>query len=175
MTFNKRKKNSRQRGSWTHGWGAKKKHRGAGNRGGRGMAGTGKRGDAKKPSIWKEKYFGKKGFKKKNKEKIVAKNIEALEKELNSLVQSRLVSKENDFYVVNAKKLKFNKLLGKGKTKIKFKISVDYASKKAAEIIKAAGGEIITKEKIVKKKEDKKEKAEKEKKVEKKEEEEASE
>jgi large subunit ribosomal protein L15 len=62
----KRKKNSRQRGSKTHGWGAMKKHRGAGNRGGRGRAGTGKKGDAKKPNIWKnKKYFGKAGFKKK--------------------------------------------------------------------------------------------------------------
>ena len=38
-----RKKNTRQRGSHTHGWGAKKKHRGAGNRGGRGNAGSGPR------------------------------------------------------------------------------------------------------------------------------------
>ena len=45
MTHNKRKKNSRQRGEWTHGWGAKKKHRGAGHRGGRGNAGSGKRGE----------------------------------------------------------------------------------------------------------------------------------
>ena len=50
---NKRSKNSRQRGSKTHGWGAMKKHRGAGHRGGRGAAGSGKRGDAKKPSIWR--------------------------------------------------------------------------------------------------------------------------
>ena len=63
MTINKRKKNSRQRGSWTHGWGSKKKHRGAGHRGGKGNAGTGKKGDAKKPKIWKnKKYFGKYGL-----------------------------------------------------------------------------------------------------------------
>jgi len=40
MTVNKRKKMSRLRGSHTHGWGAKKKHRGKGNKGGAGMAGT---------------------------------------------------------------------------------------------------------------------------------------
>ena len=65
MTVNKRKKNSRQRGSQTHGWGAKKKHRSFGNRGGKGMAGSGKRADSKKPSLWKERYFGKIGFKSK--------------------------------------------------------------------------------------------------------------
>ena len=48
MVTNKRSKDTRQRGSNTHGWGAMKKHRGAGHRGGRGNAGTGKRGDAKK-------------------------------------------------------------------------------------------------------------------------------
>ena len=61
----KRKKNTRQRGSKTHGWGAKKKHRGAGNRGGRGMAGSGKRAGQKKPTIlttYGNSYFGKHGF-----------------------------------------------------------------------------------------------------------------
>jgi large subunit ribosomal protein L15 len=51
MTTHRRKKNVKQRGSKTHGWGSMKKHRGAGNRGGRGKAGTGKRGDQKKPTI----------------------------------------------------------------------------------------------------------------------------
>ena len=62
MVVRKRKKNSRQHGSTTHGWGAMKKHRGAGNRGGRGLAGTGKRADQMKPLHWKERYFGKLGF-----------------------------------------------------------------------------------------------------------------
>ena len=63
MTINKRKKNTRQRGHSTHGWGSKKKHRGKGHQGGAGMAGSGKRADSKKPSIWKDKhYFGKHGF-----------------------------------------------------------------------------------------------------------------
>ena len=61
--MNKRKKNTRQRGTHTHGWGSKKKHRGAGNRGGRGNAGSGKRGDGKKPSYWKDRsYYKNKGF-----------------------------------------------------------------------------------------------------------------
>ena len=69
----KRKKVNKYRGSQTHGGGAKKKRRGAGNRGGRGMAGSGKRADQKKPSILKEygnRYFGKRGFRSKNKKKI---------------------------------------------------------------------------------------------------------
>ena len=63
MVVNKRKKNSRQRGSTTHGFGSKKKHRGHGSRGGSGLAGTGKRADAKKPSFWHDtEYFGGHGF-----------------------------------------------------------------------------------------------------------------
>ncbi|MBT7062960.1 50S ribosomal protein L15, partial [Candidatus Woesearchaeota archaeon] len=36
MVIRKQKKSVKQRGSRTHGWGAGKKHRGAGHRGGRG-------------------------------------------------------------------------------------------------------------------------------------------
>jgi len=140
MTVNKRKKNSRHRGSWSHGWGAKKRHRGAGNRGGRGMAGTGKRGDAKKPSIWKERYFGKHGFISIQRKNIVGKNIGDIERNLEKLLAKKLVSKESDHYLIDSKKIGFNKLLGKGKIKIKFKVDVPYASKKAIEAVKNAGG-----------------------------------
>ena len=144
MSINKRKKNSRQRGSKTHGWGSMKKHRGAGNRGGRGMAGTGKRGDTIKPRIWDKKYFGKSGFKKKNiKMKINAISICYLEEKLNSLLRKKLISKEGDLYLVDMRKIGFNKLLSQGKVLNKFKIKVDCASKKAVEKIKNGGGEIV--------------------------------
>jgi len=57
MPVNKRKKNSRLKGSHTYGWGSKKKHRKAGNRGGHGMSGTGKRSDHKKTMILKTKRW----------------------------------------------------------------------------------------------------------------------
>jgi len=143
MVIKKRKKNTWQRGSTTHGWGAMKKHRGAGNRGGRGRAGSGKRGDAIKPSLWKKKYFGKRGFKKKNvKENINAISIMDLEQKLHSFLNKKLIAKEGDFYVVDMGKLGFNKLLSQGKVSNKFRIKVAYASKKAVEKIKNSGGEI---------------------------------
>ena len=143
MSINKRKKNSRQRGSTTHGWGSMKKHRGAGNRGGRGMAGSGKRGDTIKPSIWGKKYFGKSGFKKKNiKEKVNSISIGYLEEKLNSFLDKKLISKEGDSYLVDMGKIGFNKLLSQGKLLNKFKIKVKYASKKVVEKIKSGGGEI---------------------------------
>ena len=144
MTDSKRKKNSRQRGTHTHGWGSKKKHRGAGNRGGRGMAGTGKRGDAKKPSIWKKKYLGKFGFKKKNiKIKIKHITIKTVEQLIDKWVQLKLAEEKNGVISVDLQKVGYNKLLSNGKVSKKLKISVPYASAKAIEKIKSAGGEIV--------------------------------
>ncbi len=148
MVTNKRKKCSRLRGSKTHGWGAMKKHRGAGSRGGRGMAGSGKRADQKKPTILKlygQSYFGKRGFKipKKLKINIQPINIDYLEKNIGNLLTKNLIKKEGDSFIVNLEDLGFNKLLGKGKVTKKFKIKVESFSKKAEEKIKKAGGEII--------------------------------
>ena len=145
MTVNKRKKNTRQRGHKTHGWGAKKKHRGKGHQGGAGMAGTGKRADSKKPSIWKDKnYFGKHGFVSKTpKIKINAVNISYIEQHMDKFVSSGLAKKEQDSYSLELKKLGFNKLLGDGKVSVKLRITTPFASKTAVEKVKEAGGEVI--------------------------------
>jgi len=145
MTVNRRKKNTRQRGSMTHGWGAKKKHRGKGHQGGAGMAGSGKRADSKKPSIWKnERYFGKFGFVSKTpKVKINAVNVSYIEQHINKFLSNNLIKKEDGFYSVELEKLGFNKLLGDGKVSMKLKIKTPYASKSAIEKIKEAGGEVI--------------------------------
>ena len=71
-----------------------------------------------------------------------------------------MIAKEKDVYVVDSKKLKFNKLLGKGKPKEKFRITVKYASAKAIETVKSAGGEVIIKQKIKKASSDKEAKEE---------------
>jgi len=145
MTATKRSKNSRLRGTHTHGYGSKKKHRGAGSRGGRGMAGTGKRGDVKKPSIWKnKKYFGKHGFKKKNiTVKIKTITITAIEQMLLKLVSKKLVEEKSGVFEIDLKKLGYNKLLSTGKATKKMKITTSYASAGAIEKVKAAGGEVI--------------------------------
>ena len=145
MTVNKRKKNERQRGHMTHGWGSKKKHRGKGHQGGAGMAGSGKRADSKKPSIWKdEHYFGKYGFiSKTTKVKMSPINISHIEQHISKFLSSNLIKKEHDFYLVELEKMGFNKLLGDGKVTLKFKITAPYASKSAIEKVKEANGEII--------------------------------
>ena len=145
MTVNKRKKNDRQRGHKTHGWGAKKKHRGKGHQGGAGNAGSGKRADSKKPSYWADPlYFGKHGFISKTpKVKISALNVSYLELHLNQLVNSNIAKKEGVVYSVELEKLGYNKLLGDGRVSMKFKIKVPYASKSAVEKVKEAGGEVV--------------------------------
>ena len=144
MTVNRRKKNDRQSGSKTHGWGAKKKHRGKGHQGGAGMAGTGKRADSKTPSIWKEDYFGKYGVVSKTpKVRIDAVNISYIEEHLDNLISKNLVKKENGFYYIELDKLGFNKLLGDGRVSLKFKIKTPYASKAAIEKVKEVGGEVV--------------------------------
>jgi len=145
MVVRKRKKNVKQRGSKTHGWGAMKKHRGAGNRGGRGMAGTGKKGDANKPTKWHDKrYFGKHGFIKHGvAKKAVPVNLSYFEDKIDGLVKKGLAQKKEDFYVVDVKKLGFSKVLGCGKLTKRFKISSPLFSKEAVDKIKKAGGEVI--------------------------------
>ena len=145
MTVNKRKKNTRQRGHKTHGWGAKKKHRGKGHQGGAGMAGTGKRADSKKPSIWKDKnYFGKHGFVSKTpKVKINPVNVSYVAQHIDKLVSNGMAKKEQDYYSLELEKLGFNKLLGDGKIFVKLRITTPYASKTAVEKVKGAGGEVM--------------------------------
>jgi len=156
MTVNRRKKNVKRRGFSSHGWGARKKRRGAGNRGGRGMAGSGKRADHKKPSILKEygnSYFGKKGFFKHNKNIVKAVNVSYIEEHLQKLILKKLISKESKGFIIDLKKLGYNKLLGSGKVTQKFIITVEAASKKAVERVKKAGGEVILPSEITKKEE----------------------
>ncbi|MFC1690953.1 uL15m family ribosomal protein [Nanoarchaeota archaeon] len=146
MTFNKRKKNSRQRGSSSHGWGEKKKHRGAGSRGGRGRAGSGKRADTKKPSDWKARIkFGKFGFKKKGVViKITPINIGQIQQNLSKYLSEGLIKEEAGAYSVDLESLGYNKLLGSGLVKSKFKIKTQYASESAVAKVKEKGGSVDT-------------------------------
>jgi len=142
MTVKRKKKMTKYRGSKTHGGGAMKKRRGAGNRGGRGMAGTGKRGDAKKPSIWKNKlYFGKHGFKSRY-DAAKSINIMTIDEKLTSWASKGLIEAKQNIYNIDLKKLGYDKLIGSGKTANKLNITVEKATPKAIEVIKKAGGDV---------------------------------
>ncbi len=142
--INKRKKDSRMRASHTHGGGAKKKRRGSGNRGGFGMAGSGKRADQRKPTILKlygNKYFGKHGFVRPPKTviKIKAINLSDVERKLDFYINQNLISKEKEYYLLDLKKLGYNKLLGAGSINNKYKV-IGKVSKKTKDKIEKLGG-----------------------------------
>ena len=144
MVHNKRSKNSRQRGSWTHGWGEKKKHRGAGHRGGRGKAGSGKKGDAKKTKFWKDlDYFGKKGFTSLNKEEHNTINVSNLNQLAAKMLKAGKATETSGTIKINLTELGYTKLLGTGKTAQKFEITISAASEAAIAKIAEAGGKVI--------------------------------
>ncbi len=145
MVVHRRKKKVKQRGHKTHGWGSKKKHRGAGNRGGRGMAGTGKRGDQKKPSIWAKRYFGKRGFKPKGiiRKAVNPVNLLVIEAKIDEWLQKGVAKKVDDVYEVDVRKLGYDKVLGYGKLTRKYKIIAPAFSEKAGKKLKSAGGEAV--------------------------------
>lgn len=142
MTAKRKKKNKRMRGGQTHGWGAKKKHRGGGSRGGRGMAGTGKRAGTRQPSIWGIEYFGKRGFKKKNKIMINPINIKTVEESISYWADRKLIEIKKDMYVIDLGKLGYNKLIGSGSLTKKVEIKVERATPGAIEAVKQNDGNV---------------------------------
>ena len=142
MAQRKRKKNTRQRGSHTHGWGSKKKHRGAGNRGGRGMAGTGKRADQMKPMFWKEKYFGSKGFVSKISENYKAINLLALQNHIDGFVKEGKAKLSGHMYEIDLSDIGYDILLSKGKVFKKLNIKVQIATNNAIKRVHDFGGSV---------------------------------
>lgn len=144
MTSHARKKNVRFRGSKTHGYGSKKKHRGAGSRAGRGNAGSGKRCDSKKPSLWKVNVGGKdpkkKGFDSKIRQDDDTMNVGHLASIADRLVSEKKALVTQGAVVINLHELGVTKLLGGGTVKRKLKITVFKAVPAAKEKIEAVGG-----------------------------------
>jgi len=147
MVTNKAKKVTKYRAHTTHGGGHRKKRRGAGSRGGRGNAGSGKRAGQKVAGI-KESRLGRTGFKPRRDAKAI-KTVAVgyfTSDRIEKLLKSEKVTKEGDFVLLDLKKLGYDKLLATGSIKNKLKIKVSQFSARAAEKVKAAGGEIISEE-----------------------------
>ena len=144
MKTHKRKKSTRNRGSKTVRWGARKKHKKSGHRGGIGMAGSGKRADQKKTLVLKlygNDYFGKQGITSKGTERDKREriNIETINSNIENYVKKGLAKPITGGFEIN---LKNYKILGKGNTNKKLIIKAEEASESAIEKIKKAGGEI---------------------------------
>lgn len=151
------KKFKKHRGNRSHGYGSKKKHRGAGSRGGRGNAGTGKRADTKKPSINPKTYFGRHGFASIYQRKVKVINVGHLNSNYNTY---KALEKEG---VLDLRALGYSKLLSTGSLAQKFSIKIAEASPKAVEKVEKAGGKVeLLKKAEPKKVEPKKEEVKKE-------------
>lgn len=163
----KRKKASRYHGRkmGTHGTGARKNKRKAGNKGGVGLAGSGKRADHKKTLIIKKygnKYFGKSGVTSKSTERSKRNgiNLQKIQYDLQGMIKKGIAQKQGTKYIVDLKRYK---ILGKGEIKDKLEINAKEASKSAIEKVKNAGGEIkLPVKKVQKEEESEKKDSEKE-------------
>ncbi len=131
MTIRFRKKVRKWRGRTSHGWGAKKKHRGGGSQGGRGFAGRHKH-KYTMVTTTDMAYFGKKGF-------------HSLKKKPSTINVSELgrISKGNSEIDLNS--LGYQKLLSRGNADRSYTIKVKSFTKKAKQKIEDAGGKILTK------------------------------
>ena len=126
-----RKKRAKLRGSHTHGWGHKKKHRGKGSKGGAGMAGI--KGH-KKFKLWKRgKKTGKRGFK-----SLAQRGIRPEVRTINLNRLALIEGKEIDL-----EKLGYQKVLGCGEIGRPVSVKARAFSKRAEEKIRKAGGKAI--------------------------------
>ena len=131
MAKNKKKK---KRGSRTHGYGSKKKHRGKGSKGGRGYAGS------KKHKIIGIRKYEPEHFKKK---KLKTKQESGMRDPVKT-INVKDLDMDFDEEEIDLKDMGIDKLLGKGKINRAVKVKVDNYSKKAKEKVEKAGGQIIS-------------------------------
>ena len=146
MLKTKSPKSSKMRGSSSHGRGFKKRARGSGNRGGFGRAGTGRGADSKHQQFSKKfgkSYFGKKGFTSVSKSENKTISLKALENSLNMLIEKKLIELKGDLYIIDLKKIGFDKVLSNGNLTKKLEIKNGLASKKAIEKIEKLSGKVI--------------------------------
>ena len=150
MTIRRQRKIRKQRGNRTHGWGAGKKHRGAGHRGGRGKAGAGKRGQQKKSMYLAAgvKPIGKTGIRYKKQEPALnIINVQTISLNVEKWVSEGKAKKSGNKFQIDLKALGYQKLLGAGKIDKPVEIKINIFSKKAEQKITKAGGRIIKQEK----------------------------
>lgn len=133
----KRKKIVKLRGSKTHGYGSKKKHRGGGSKGGRGRAGSFKH---------KKVLMRKLGLIE-NKRGFVSLKKKGIKPEVRAINLKDIVKIAKDKKEIDLKELGFDKVLGKGNLEKPITIKARFFSNKAKEKIEAAGGKAIEIEK----------------------------
>ncbi len=129
MVVRFKKKTRGMRGSMTHGYGSKKKHRGKGSKGGKGFAGSTKH---KKQMVLEANpnHFGHTGFHSLGKVENRTVNVGDLE---------ILAAGKKE---INLEEMGYDKLLGDGEISVSVAVRVPKFSKSAKEKIEKAGGKI---------------------------------
>ncbi len=133
MVSRKKKKGRKMRGSRTRGTGHSKKHRGAGHKGGHGRAGS------KKHAVMRTRKQGRKI----GRRKFRAPN--PITHETINVGRVSEIMEEAGLKKMDLSEKGYDKLLGSGKVRGAYEISVSLASAKAKEKIEQAGGEVKTK------------------------------
>lgn len=136
MVVKRRRKKNKLRGQRTHGGGGTKNRRGAGSRGGVGRAGSHKHKFSK--------YYLDFGVKRtlKAKKKAITINVEEIQEKIEEWLASKKAQNENGIIIIDGKNIGFGKVLGRGTITKKIKIENASLTRKAAEKITGAGGQI---------------------------------
>jgi large subunit ribosomal protein L15 len=131
----KRKKLVKMRGSKTHGYGSKKKHRGGGSKGGKGQAGQFKH---------KKTFFKRWGKEKQPRFKsLEQKNIRPKEKAINL---GDLIGLAEGKSEIDASEFGYGKVLSEGILQRPVTIKAKKFSERAKAKIEAAGGKVVIEE-----------------------------
>ncbi|MCD6247771.1 MAG: uL15 family ribosomal protein [Candidatus Diapherotrites archaeon] len=134
MTVRKRKKKNKLRGKRTHGKGNTKNKRGGGSRGGRGKAGARKHKKDKYSGILKKKAR----LKPKKKGRVI--DIDELSRIAERLKKENKAEYDNEFIIIDGKKIGFEKILSRGKLTHRVKIINAKISERARRKILESGG-----------------------------------
>jgi len=144
MVVRRRRKVRKRRGSRTMGRGCAKRGRGAGERGGRGLSGGHKQ---KWPYILKymPEHFGKHGFARPPEVSAGVKsiNVGELDERLGELIQQGIARQEENKFVVDARKLGFDKVLGGGRVTHPLEVTAGGFSEQAKRKLEEAGGKAV--------------------------------
>ncbi len=141
----RRKKSRKLRGSRLHGFGLQRQHRRSGRGGGFGNAGSHKHGWTWYTAHWPD-YFGRgrRGFRRPGsprEPKTI--NVGEIESRLEKFIESGTAKREGEILLVDLTRAGYDKLLGAGRVGTAMRIRVREFSRKAAEKIAEAGGEIV--------------------------------
>jgi len=141
MVVRRRRKVRKRRGSRTMGRGCAKRGRGSGEKGGRGLSG----GHKQKWSYilrYMPEHFGKHGFARPPEvsAEVRSINVGELDERLDELIQQGIARQEENKFVVDARKLGFNKVLGGGRVTHPLEVIAGEFSEQAKRKLEEAGG-----------------------------------